>query len=84
MKTDERIRNVPLASIPDAALVVGRDHHVAAANSVAERLFGREDGALVGLRVDELVPTSANRPPSRLSSSVANTDSGWLPMSRPT
>ena len=56
MKTDERIRNLPIASIPDALLVVARDRHVAAANSAAERLFGREDGALVGVRVDELVP----------------------------
>jgi PAS domain S-box-containing protein len=56
MRADERIRNVSIASIPDAVLVVARDRHVAAANSVAQRLFGREDGALVGVRVDELIP----------------------------
>jgi len=56
MTTDERIRHLPIASLPDAALVVARDRQVAAANSVAERLFGRESGALVGVQVDELVP----------------------------
>ena len=56
MRTDGRIRNVPIASIPDAVLVVARDRHVAAANSGAERLFGREDGALEGVPVEELVP----------------------------
>ena len=56
MKTDERIRNVPIASIPDAVLVVARDRHVVAANSVAGRLFDTKAGTLVGVRLDELVP----------------------------
>ena len=56
MKTEEALRSVPITSVPDAVLVVTKDRRVVAANSLAERLLGREDGELVGVRVDELVP----------------------------
>jgi PAS domain S-box-containing protein len=42
--------------VPDAVLVVDRERRVVAANSLAERLFGRGDGALVGVLIDELIP----------------------------
>jgi PAS domain S-box-containing protein len=43
-------------SIPDAVLVVGRDGSIVFANEHAERLFGFEQGKLVGLSVEALVP----------------------------
>ena len=42
-----------LAAIPDAALVVGHDGRIAAANELADSLFGF---ALVGRDIDELLP----------------------------
>ncbi len=43
-------------SIPDVVLVVGRDGSIVFANEHAERLFGFEQGKLVGLSVEALVP----------------------------
>lgn len=46
-------------SAPDGILVVEADGRISAANPEAERLFGYERDALLGLPVDALVPPSA-------------------------
>ncbi|MCZ6457547.1 MAG: PAS domain S-box protein [Actinobacteria bacterium] len=43
-------------AIPDAIIVVGRDGSIVYSNVHADRLFGYEDGRLVGLTIDSLIP----------------------------
>ncbi len=43
-------------AIPDAIIVVGRDGSIVHSNVHADRLFGYEDGRLVGLTIDSLIP----------------------------
>jgi len=43
-------------AIPDAAIVADRDGSIVHANVCAERLFGYEQGKLVGLRLEAILP----------------------------
>jgi PAS domain S-box-containing protein len=56
MSTEGPPPRLLIEAVPDAVLVVDRARRVVAANSLAERLFGRGDGALVGMLIDELIP----------------------------
>jgi PAS domain S-box-containing protein len=46
-------------SVPDALVIVDRDGRIRRANGNAERLFGFESGAMLGLPIEELVPAEA-------------------------
>ncbi|MDT8369762.1 MAG: PAS domain-containing sensor histidine kinase [Longimicrobiales bacterium] len=46
-------------SAPDGIMVVDREGTIVEANAHADHLFGYPDGALVGMRVEELVPRDA-------------------------
>jgi PAS domain S-box-containing protein len=67
-----------VALAPDAMLVAGRDGTILTANTQADRLFGAEPGALVGLCVDELVPDSL-----RASHAGHRADFAETPSTRP-
>jgi PAS domain S-box-containing protein len=45
-----------LESIPDAVITVDRDGSIVHANELAERLFGYEQGTLIGLTIETLLP----------------------------
>jgi PAS domain S-box-containing protein len=56
--TDPEYRTI-FESAPDGILVVGRDGRILDANAEAVRLFGYEPDALVGMRVEQLVPEAS-------------------------
>ena len=47
-----------IGAVPDAMVLVDREHRIAAANGHAERLFGYAPGEIAGQPLDMLVPES--------------------------
>jgi PAS domain S-box-containing protein len=43
-------------AVPDAVLIVNRNRSIVSANVHAERLFGYEEGSLIGLTIEALIP----------------------------
>ena len=71
--------HLEITSIPDAVIVVDRRGEISAANEHAERLFGFEEGKLVGLPVEALVPERYRRRHQQLRGAFL-ADPGVRPM----
>jgi PAS domain S-box-containing protein len=50
-----------LESIPDAVITVDRHGSIVFANELAERLFGHEQGTLIGLKIEMLLPKKSRK-----------------------
>jgi PAS domain S-box-containing protein len=54
-----------LESIPDAVITVDQDGSIVHANELAERLFGYEQGTLIGLKIETLLPETFRKQHTR-------------------